>query len=69
MEGMNCAEAQPLRATLLMAEVIVFWTCFVLHTFPQIFMICMSARKLGMDVAEDPAEENEESDEEPEKAQ
>lgn len=60
--GMNCADAQPLRAKLLMAEVIIFWTTFILHTFPQLFMICMTPRKLALDVTDEPNNDDEESE-------
>ena len=44
--GQNCADNQVYRANMLMAEVIIFWTTFLIMSVPQLFFLCMSKGNL-----------------------
>jgi hypothetical protein len=49
-----------------MAEVIVFWTVFIFHSFPQVLMLCKSTKSLARDYIGDEEEGDEEESEEEE---
>ena len=62
--GITCSAGQPLRAKLLLLEVIFFWTIFILWTLPQIYMLCFSHEKLARDYIGEEEDGDDESDEE-----
>ena len=57
-DGLICKDKQQFRAAMLVAEVIVFWTTFLILSFPQVFFLFMSNENL------DDALKNEEEEEE-----
>ena len=57
--GVLCAEEQPFRASMLMAEVIIFWTTFHIMSCPQIFFFFMSNENLDSALVEEEEEEGE----------
>ena len=60
--GVICAEEQEYRASMLMAEVIVFWTTFHIMSCPQIFFFFMSTESLDSALVETEDEEGEEGE-------
>lgn len=60
--GVICAEEQEFRASMLMAEVIVFWTTFHIMSCPQIFFFFMSTENLDSALVEEEEEEGEEGE-------
>jgi hypothetical protein len=55
--GALCADEQPWRANMLMAEVIVFWVTFHIMSVPQIFFFFMSKENLDSALVEEEEEE------------
>ncbi len=58
--GKECAEEQPYRASMLTAEVIVFWVTFFIMSAPQLFLVCMSQESKEAALVEGEDEEGEE---------
>ena len=55
----NCADSQPGRMQVLTAEVIIFFVTFVIMSFPQLILLCMSQKNKD-EAWEGPKEDEEE---------
>mmetsp|Transcript_15644 Transcript_15644/g.11385 ORF Transcript_15644/g.11385 Transcript_15644/m.11385 type:complete len:151 (+) Transcript_15644:253-705(+) len=45
-EGKLCEDKQEYRAIILVVDIIIFWITFIVMSFPQMFLKCMSAEKV-----------------------
>ena len=59
--GKSCADVQTYRAAFLLCDVIVFWTTFVIMSFPQL-IFCILGKANLEDASMNKAEEDEEGD-------
>lgn len=55
----NCADSQPGRMQVLTVEVIIFFVTFVIMSFPQLILLCMSQKNKD-EAWEGPKEDEEE---------
>ena len=60
-DGKACADVQQYRAGHLLAEVIIFWTTFVIMSFPQLLLKTMNSKTL-VKALEEPESDEDESD-------
>ena len=57
--GLACAGNQQYRASMLQAEVIIFWVTFLIMSVPQIFIAILSKENLEKALVEGDEEEDE----------